>query len=161
VVIDAPLAIGDKLTAAIRSVTYKPVTHFIYTHAHADHVGATTQFGDVTRIAHNECARILAVHNDPARPGRAARRHKKDPCGARGHITAAPNRPASRNGGAVNRASSPRSVRYMSATTATRRPETAHHATRRDNEQNGPPAAVTAGQGPFSLVVAGARFELA
>jgi glyoxylase-like metal-dependent hydrolase (beta-lactamase superfamily II) len=68
VVVDSPPAIGDKLLTAIRSVTDKPVTHFIYTHTHADHVGANTQFGDVTRIAHNECARILAVHNDPARP---------------------------------------------------------------------------------------------
>jgi glyoxylase-like metal-dependent hydrolase (beta-lactamase superfamily II) len=68
VVVDAPLAIGDKLTAAIKSVTDKPVTHFIYTHSHADHVSATTQFENVTRIAHEEAARILAIHNDPARP---------------------------------------------------------------------------------------------
>ena len=66
--VDAPPAIGDKLTAAIASVTDKPVTHFIYTHSHLDHVGSTTQFGDVTRIAHAECAELLAVHGDPARP---------------------------------------------------------------------------------------------
>ena len=68
VVVDAPPAIGDKLTAAIASVTDKPVTHFIYTHSHLDHVGSTTQFGDVTRIAHAECAELLGVHGDPDRP---------------------------------------------------------------------------------------------
>ena len=68
IVVDAPPAIGDKLTAAIASVTDKPVTHFIYTHSHLDHVGSTTQFGDVTRIAHAECAELLAVHGDPDRP---------------------------------------------------------------------------------------------
>jgi glyoxylase-like metal-dependent hydrolase (beta-lactamase superfamily II) len=68
VVVDAPLTIGDNLTAAIKSVTDKPVTHFIYTHSHADHVGAVTQFPDATRIAHEECARILAFHADPNRP---------------------------------------------------------------------------------------------
>lgn len=68
IVVDAPPAIGDRLTAAIRSVTDKPISHFIYTHSHLDHVGASTQFPGVTRIAHEEAKRILAVHNDPARP---------------------------------------------------------------------------------------------
>jgi glyoxylase-like metal-dependent hydrolase (beta-lactamase superfamily II) len=68
VVVDAPPALDGKLQAAIRSVTDKPVTHFIYTHAHMDHVGGVTSFPGATRIAHEECRRMLAVHADPARP---------------------------------------------------------------------------------------------
>jgi hypothetical protein len=43
--------------------------------------------------------------------------------------------PAPRSGGAVHRSLSPGSVRYMSVTTATPHPATAHDATRQDNEQ--------------------------
>jgi glyoxylase-like metal-dependent hydrolase (beta-lactamase superfamily II) len=68
VVVDAPPSHIDKLPAAIRSVTNKPVTHFIYTHSHWDHVGGVSQFPDATRIAHEEAARLLRFHNDPARP---------------------------------------------------------------------------------------------
>jgi len=68
VVVDAPPTLGDQLQAAIGSVTDKPITHFIYTHAHLDHVGAVTNFPEATRIAHQDCARMLAVHADPARP---------------------------------------------------------------------------------------------
>jgi glyoxylase-like metal-dependent hydrolase (beta-lactamase superfamily II) len=68
VVVDAPPTLGDKLQTAIGSVTDKQATHFIYTHAHLDHVGAVTNFPDATRIAHQDCARMLAVHADPARP---------------------------------------------------------------------------------------------
>ena len=68
VVVDAPPAIGEKLSAAIRSVTDKPISHFIYTHSHLDHVGASNQFPDVIRVAHEEAKRIIEFHNDPARP---------------------------------------------------------------------------------------------
>jgi glyoxylase-like metal-dependent hydrolase (beta-lactamase superfamily II) len=53
---------------AIASVTDQHVTHFIYTHSHADHVGAVTKFPGARRIAHEEAARLLANHDDPARP---------------------------------------------------------------------------------------------
>ncbi|MFE1884287.1 MBL fold metallo-hydrolase [Streptomyces diastatochromogenes] len=68
VVVDAPPASRGKLKEAIASVTDKPVTHFIYSHSHLDHVGAVTDFPDAVRIAHADCATILALHNDPARP---------------------------------------------------------------------------------------------
>jgi hypothetical protein len=74
----------------------------------------------------------------PPRPGPPAEPPgdiRRAPCGAQGRLTAAPGQPAPRTSGAVNRSSSPRSVRYMSATTATRRPAMAHDATRRHNEQ--------------------------
>ncbi|MET7552091.1 MBL fold metallo-hydrolase [Streptomyces sp. NPDC005500] len=40
VLVDASPFLGDKLLEAIESVTPKPVTHLIYSHAHADHIGA-------------------------------------------------------------------------------------------------------------------------
>lgn len=39
VVVDAPPIFGDRLLAAIRSVSAEPVTHVVYSHAHADHIG--------------------------------------------------------------------------------------------------------------------------
>ena len=50
------------------------VTHIVYSHHHADHLGASSLFGrDVTRIGQVETKRLLARDNDPTRP--AARRH--------------------------------------------------------------------------------------
>lgn len=68
VVVDAPPTIGTKLNAAIKAATDKPVTHFIYSHSHIDHVGAAAQFGNVIRIASRETAAKLARVNDPNRP---------------------------------------------------------------------------------------------
>jgi glyoxylase-like metal-dependent hydrolase (beta-lactamase superfamily II) len=68
VVVDAPPAIGDKIFAAVSEVTDRPITHLIYSHAHKDHIGAANLFQNVTRIAHNETARILNERNDPNRP---------------------------------------------------------------------------------------------
>ncbi|MFL5657770.1 MAG: MBL fold metallo-hydrolase, partial [Ktedonobacteraceae bacterium] len=49
-------------------MTDQPVTHFIYTHSHYDHVGSASRFPGAELIAHAETARILAVHADPERP---------------------------------------------------------------------------------------------
>ena len=63
VLVDAPPALDGKIQAAIASVTDQPVTHFIYTHSHLDHVGAVTKFPGARRIAHEEAARLLANHD--------------------------------------------------------------------------------------------------
>jgi glyoxylase-like metal-dependent hydrolase (beta-lactamase superfamily II) len=68
ILVDAPPALDGKIQAAIGSVTSKPVTHFIYTHSHADHVGAVTSFPGAHKIAHEEAARLIANHHDPKRP---------------------------------------------------------------------------------------------
>jgi glyoxylase-like metal-dependent hydrolase (beta-lactamase superfamily II) len=68
VVVDAPPTIGDKLVAAIRAATDKPVTHFIDSHSHIDHVGAAHLFKDAERIASAETAIKLARLRDPNRP---------------------------------------------------------------------------------------------
>jgi glyoxylase-like metal-dependent hydrolase (beta-lactamase superfamily II) len=68
IVVDAPPASVDHVIAAIASVTDNPVTHFIYTHTHNDHVGGVTRFPGAVKIAHEEARRLLEFHNDPARP---------------------------------------------------------------------------------------------
>ncbi|KAL8715732.1 MAG: hypothetical protein Q9220_000399 [cf. Caloplaca sp. 1 TL-2023] len=67
-VVDAPPTIGHKLLRAIRTVTELPISHVIYSHAHADHIGAAYLFKDnnVTFIAHQETEALL--YNDAARP---------------------------------------------------------------------------------------------
>src|SRR5258708_12973312 len=68
VVVDAPPALAEKIPAAIKCVTDKPVTHFIYTHSHYDHVGSASRFPGAELIAHAETARIVPVHSDPDLP---------------------------------------------------------------------------------------------
>ena len=40
IVVDAPPSIGENILAAIAEVTDEPITHVIYSHSHADHIGA-------------------------------------------------------------------------------------------------------------------------
>src|SRR5690349_16678050 len=74
VLVDAPPTIGRNLVRAIEEVTtarHRPsrVTHLIYSHSHADHIGAAAIFGNgVTRIAHAENKRLLKADRDANRP---------------------------------------------------------------------------------------------
>jgi glyoxylase-like metal-dependent hydrolase (beta-lactamase superfamily II) len=74
VVVDAPPTIGRNLLRAIEEVTrarHRPtrVTHLVYSHSHADHIGAAGIFGDaVTRVAHTETKRLLNAARDANRP---------------------------------------------------------------------------------------------
>lgn len=69
VVVDAPQAYADKIVAGVREVTDKPITHLIYSHSHADHIGGAKVLGPVpVIIAHEETKRLMAEANDPARP---------------------------------------------------------------------------------------------
>src|SRR5690349_6224365 len=74
VLFDAPPSIGHNLQRAIDEVASangvsNKVTHMVYSHHHADHLGASSLFGrNVTRIGHAETKRLLAEENDPARP---------------------------------------------------------------------------------------------
>lgn len=69
VVVDAPPSYAAHLLAAIREVTDKPVTHLIYSHSHADHIGGTLALGKVpVIIAQEETKRLLVEAHDPNRP---------------------------------------------------------------------------------------------
>ena len=67
IVVDAPPTIGDKILKAIKDVTSEPITHVIYSHSHADHIGAAGLLPkSATYIAHEDTKRQLAVSERPA-----------------------------------------------------------------------------------------------
>ncbi len=69
VVIDAPQAYAAKIRQAVAEVSNKPITHLIYSHSHADHIGGTkTLGGKPIIIAHQETLRLLKRDADPNRP---------------------------------------------------------------------------------------------
>ena len=73
VLFDAPPSIGNNIRravdeiAAANGVTNR-VTHLVYSHHHDDHSGASSLFGDVVRVGHEETKRLLLRDNNPARP---------------------------------------------------------------------------------------------
>jgi glyoxylase-like metal-dependent hydrolase (beta-lactamase superfamily II) len=74
VLVDAPPTIGHNLLRAIADVTRQNgrpsnVSHLIYSHSRADHIGASSLLGgDVVRIGHRETRRLLLRDNDSNRP---------------------------------------------------------------------------------------------
>ncbi len=69
IVVDAPPSLGERLLDAIASVTDEPVTHMVYSHWHADHVGAAAMFGPkITRVAHEKTRELLTRFPDADRP---------------------------------------------------------------------------------------------
>lgn len=70
IVVDNPPTIGTKMLYAIGNVTHLPVTHFVYSHSHADHIGGAILVpnDEVEIIAHIETANLLAQVNDYNRP---------------------------------------------------------------------------------------------
>jgi glyoxylase-like metal-dependent hydrolase (beta-lactamase superfamily II) len=69
VVIDAPQSLAAFIPKAIASITDKPITHIIYSHVHADHIGGTRALGvQAIIIAHEETLRRLQKDADPERP---------------------------------------------------------------------------------------------
>jgi glyoxylase-like metal-dependent hydrolase (beta-lactamase superfamily II) len=69
VVIDAPQNLAAFIPKAIAEVSNKPITHLIYSHSHADHIGGAKALGGhPTIIAHEETLRLLKRDADPNRP---------------------------------------------------------------------------------------------
>lgn len=69
IAIDAPPMLGENMLAAIESVTDKPIVKVIYSHWHADHIGAAAMFpSNVEIIAHEITLELLARFPDPLRP---------------------------------------------------------------------------------------------
>ncbi len=69
VVIDAPPSYAQYIPKAIREITDKPITHLVYSHSHADHIGGAKSLGgSPIIIAQEETRRLLLRANDPNRP---------------------------------------------------------------------------------------------
>ena len=69
VVIDAPQNLAAFIPKAIAEVGDKPITHLIYSHTHADHIGGAKALGGhPIIIAHEETLRLLKRDADPNRP---------------------------------------------------------------------------------------------
>ena len=74
VLLDAPPTIGHNIQRAVDKIASdngvsNKITHLIYSHHHADHVGASSLFNkNVTRIGHEETKNLLLRDNDAARP---------------------------------------------------------------------------------------------
>jgi len=74
VLLDAPPTIGHNIQRAVDEIAAangvsNRVTHLVYSHHHADHVGASSLFdGNVARIGHEETRKLLLRDDDPARP---------------------------------------------------------------------------------------------
>ena len=74
VLFDAPPTIGHNLQRAIDKIASEngvssKVTHIVYSHHHADHLGASSLFGkDVVRIGQVQTRSLLASEKDPTRP---------------------------------------------------------------------------------------------
>ncbi len=74
VLLDAPPTIGHNIQRAVDEIASangvsNKVTHLIYSHHHADHVGASSVFNkNVTRIGHEETRHLLVRDNDADRP---------------------------------------------------------------------------------------------
>src|SRR5213078_3614489 len=69
VVIDAPQNLAGFIPKAIAEVGDKPITHLIYSHSHADHIGGAKALGGhPIIIAHEETLRLLKRDADPSRP---------------------------------------------------------------------------------------------
>jgi hypothetical protein len=74
VLFDAPPTIGHNIQRAIDKVASEngvssKVTHMVYSHHHADHLGGSSLFGKgVVRIAQTQTKQLLASEKDPTRP---------------------------------------------------------------------------------------------
>jgi hypothetical protein len=64
VVIDAPPSYAQSIPKAIAEVTDKPITHIVYSHSHADHIGGAKGLGGSPFIiAQEETRRLLERAN--------------------------------------------------------------------------------------------------
>jgi glyoxylase-like metal-dependent hydrolase (beta-lactamase superfamily II) len=73
VVLDAPPSIGNNIQRAVDEIAAangvsNKVNYLVYSHHHADHIGAASLFDrDVTRIGHEETRKLLVRDNAPER----------------------------------------------------------------------------------------------
>jgi glyoxylase-like metal-dependent hydrolase (beta-lactamase superfamily II) len=68
IVVDAPPSFGDKMLKAISDVTKEPITHVIYSHSHADHIGGASMYPKTAKyIAHSATLKRLEKMGDENR----------------------------------------------------------------------------------------------
>ncbi len=72
VLLDAPASFGAKLPEIVGTITDRPITHLIYSHAHQDHTGAAgtlkRAIPSLTIVAHERVGAYLLDMADPSRP---------------------------------------------------------------------------------------------
>jgi glyoxylase-like metal-dependent hydrolase (beta-lactamase superfamily II) len=69
VLVDAPPAYAEKIPSAVAEFTDQPITHIIYSHHHADHIGGAKSIGgNPVIIAHRDASHLLRQAQDPNRP---------------------------------------------------------------------------------------------
>src|SRR5260370_23974343 len=69
VVVEGPQNLAVHIPKAIAELTNNPITHLIYSHSHADHIGGAKALGGYPIIiAHEETLRLLKRDADPNRP---------------------------------------------------------------------------------------------
>lgn len=77
VVLDAPQSYAANIRKAVAEVSDKPITHLIYSHSHADHIGGAKALGNIpTIVAHEETLQLLSgtrIQIDRSRPSRSRR----------------------------------------------------------------------------------------
>jgi glyoxylase-like metal-dependent hydrolase (beta-lactamase superfamily II) len=69
IAVDPLPTLGARYLQAVAEVTDKPITHVVYSHEHADHIGAASLVpAGAQIIAQRETAALLAQRKDPRRP---------------------------------------------------------------------------------------------
>jgi|GEM_PF-705059 len=69
IAVDAPPILGTNILKAIAEVTDKPITHVVYSHAHADHAAGVGIYpADAVYIAQEETAALIERANNPPLP---------------------------------------------------------------------------------------------
>lgn len=72
VLFDAPASYGARLPEIVATVTDRPITHLVYSHAHKDHIASAgalrAAIPDLTIIAHERVGAYLLDVKDPDRP---------------------------------------------------------------------------------------------
>jgi glyoxylase-like metal-dependent hydrolase (beta-lactamase superfamily II) len=69
ILVDVPQTLAPNLLAAIASVTNEPITHVVYSHHHADHIGGAGVLPkDTITMAQTSTAALLRREGDPNRP---------------------------------------------------------------------------------------------
>ncbi|KAJ7726545.1 beta-lactamase-like protein [Mycena metata] len=72
IIVDVPPSTGHRLFWAVGNITHQPITHLVYSHMHADHIGGasliTARYPRALTIAHSATQAYLTKQADSRRP---------------------------------------------------------------------------------------------